>query len=207
MKEIHDYEKDLASIRSAMDRSGKFISLSGMSGILAGCYALAGAVAAYFLARYPLSPGDHRVYALDSAEVVTRILVIGVVVLTASLLTGFLLSGRKAARAGVTLWNATTRHLMMNLSIPLITGGIFILILLHSGLIVLAAAASLVFYGLALIQGSSNTYDEVRYLGFCEIILGLISGLLSGYELVFWSLGFGVLHIVYGAILYNKYDR
>jgi predicted lysophospholipase L1 biosynthesis ABC-type transport system permease subunit len=207
MKELHDYEKDLASIRSTMDRSGKFLSLSGLSGILAGCYALAGAAAAYSIAYYPISPNDHRIFAIDSRELISKILIIGVIVLLASISTVLILSSGKARRNKTSLWNATSRHLLTNTSIPLIAGGIFILILLHSGLIVMAAAASLVFYGLALIQGSPNTYDEVRYLGFCEIALGLISALLPGYELIFWSLGFGVLHIVYGAILYNKYDR
>jgi predicted lysophospholipase L1 biosynthesis ABC-type transport system permease subunit len=207
MKEIHEYEKDLASIRSTMARSEKFISLSGMSGILAGCYAIGGAVAAYFLAYYPISPTDHRLYTVSSEGFVLKLLLIGVIVLIASLATGFWLSSRKAGRTGTSLWNATSRQLLMNVSIPLITGGIFILILLHSGLIVMAAASSLLFYGLALIQGSSNTFDEVRYLGFCEIGLGLVSAFLPGYELIFWSLGFGVLHIVYGAILYNKYER
>ncbi len=207
MKEIHEYEKDLASIRSTMDRSGKFLSLSGLSGILAGCYALTGAVAAYAIAYYPISPGDHRLFAIDSRELISKILVIGVSVLVASISTVLLLSQKKARRTKATLWNATSRHLLMNTSIPLIAGGIFILILLHNGLVVMAAASSLLFYGLALIQGSPNTFDEVRYLGFCEIALGLISALLPGYELIFWSLGFGVLHVVYGAILYNKYDR
>jgi hypothetical protein len=207
MKEIHEYEKDLASIRSAMDRSGKFLSLSGLSGILAGCYALTGAVAAYAIAYYPISPSDHRLFTVNSQELILKILIIGVLVLVASISTVLLLSSRKARRMKATLWNATSRHLLMNTAIPLIAGGIFVLILLHNGLIVMAASSSLIFYGLALIQGSPNTYDEVRYLGFCEIGLGLISALLPGYELVFWSLGFGVLHIIYGAILYNKYDR
>jgi hypothetical protein len=96
---------------------------------------------------------------------------------------------------------------VVNLSIPLITGGLFILIVLGTGHYGLAAPASLIFYGLALIQASSNTYDEIRYLGFSEIILGLISAILPGFGLIFWALGFGVLHIVYGTIMYNKYDK
>jgi hypothetical protein len=97
--------------------------------------------------------------------------------------------------------------MVLNLSIPLFSGGIFILIMLLSGHFGLAAPACLLFYGIALIQGSPNTYEEVRYLGFCEIGLGLISALLPGYGLLFWALGFGVLHIVYGGIMYNKYDK
>ena len=94
----------------------------------------------------------------------------------------------------------------MNLAIPLVSGGIFILIMLYTGHFGLAAPASLIFYGLALINGSLNTYDEVRYLGVSEIILGLIAA-FPGYGLIFWALGFGVLHIIYGGIMYNKYDK
>jgi hypothetical protein len=94
----------------------------------------------------------------------------------------------------------------LSLAIPLVTGGIFILIMLNSGHFGLAAPACLIFYGLALIQASTNTVDEIRYLGYSEILLGLISAMLPGYGLIFWSLGFGVLHIVYGAIMHNKYD-
>jgi hypothetical protein len=89
----------------------------------------------------------------------------------------------------------------------LVTGGIFILIMLYTGHFGLAAPASLIFYGLALINASVNTYDEIRYLGFSEIILGLIAAAFPGYGLIFWALGFGVLHIIYGGIMYNKYDK
>lgn len=79
--------------------------------------------------------------------------------------------------------------------------------MLYNGHYGLAAPASLIFYGLALIQGSSNTYDEIRYLGFSEIVIGLICALYPGFGLLFWAVGFGVLHIAYGTVMYNKYDK
>lgn len=207
MKEIHEYEKDLASIRTIMERSAKFISLSGLSGVLAGIYALAGAVAAYFIVHYPVSPLNYRIDSATAPDTLPKLLAVAAVVLIASISTGLLLSNRKAKKHGIDLWTPATKKLVINLAIPLITGGIFILIMLYMGHYGLAAPASLIFYGLALIQGSTNTYDEVRYLGFCEITLGLISTLLPGYGLHFWALGFGVLHIFYGVIMYNKYDK
>jgi magnesium-transporting ATPase (P-type) len=205
MKEVHEYEKDLASIRSMMERSAKFISLSGLSGVLAGVYALIGAAAAYFVAHYPISPFDYRQYSIS--DTFFQLLLIAALVLVASLTTGLLLSKRKAKKHGLKFWTSASQRLFLNLAIPLISGGIFILIMLFTGHFGLAAPASLVFYGLALIQASSNTFDEIRYLGFSEIILGLISAAMPGYGLVFWALGFGVLHIVYGGIMYNKYDK
>jgi hypothetical protein len=207
MKEIQEYEKDLASIRTMMERSAKFISLSGLSGVLAGVYALAGAVAAYFIVHYPISPFKFRIYSATENDKLWKLLFVAGLVLIASVSTGLWLSNRKAQKHGLTLWTTASRNLFLNLSIPLITGGIFILIILYMGHYGLAAPASLIFYGLALIQGSSNTFDEVRYLGFSEIVLGLIAAMLPGYGLQFWALGFGVLHIVYGTIMYKKYDK
>lgn len=207
MKEVKEYERDLASIRSMMERSVKFISLSGMSGVMAGLYALVGAVAAYFIVHYPISPIRYRIYSIQDGNNLWKLLIVAVLVLGASLLTGIWFSYRKAKKYNVKLFNATSKKLFLNMAIPLVSGGIFILILLYTGHFGIAAPACLIFYGLALIQGSSNLYDEIRYLGFSEIFLGLVSALLPGYGLIFWALGFGVLHIIYGTIMYNKYDK
>jgi hypothetical protein len=207
MKEIHEYEKDLASIRNIMERTAKFISLSGLSGVMAGVYALIGAGAAYAIVQYPVSPFRYRIYSATEPGTLWKLLLIAGLVLAASISTGLYLSAKKARKHGLELWTGASKKLLINLSIPLITGGLFILIVLYNGHYGLAAPASLIFYGLALIQASSNTYDEIRYLGFSEIVLGLVSALLPGYGLQFWAVGFGVLHIVYGVIMYNKYDK
>lgn len=206
MKEIKEYEKDIASIRNIMERSAKFLSLSGLSGILAGVYALAGAVAGYFLVHYPLSPFRYRIYSIQDPSILVKLIGLAGIVLAASLCTGLWLSHKKARQHGLSLWSASSRRMALSLAIPLVSGGLFILIILNSGHFGLAAPACLIFYGLALIQASTNTVDEIRYLGYSEILLGLISAMLPGYGLIFWSLGFGVLHIVYGAIMHNKYD-
>jgi hypothetical protein len=207
MKEIKEYEKDLASVRSIMERTVKFISLSGLSGVLAGVYALAGAISAYFIVHYPISPFHYRIYSAQEPRVLWKLILIAIIVLTASITTGIWLTNKKAKKNSGNIWNIASRNLLINLSIPLITGGLFILIVLYSGHFGLAAPASLIFYGLALIQASSNTVDEIRYLGFSEIIIGLISAMLPGFGLLFWALGFGVLHIIYGVIMYNKYEK
>jgi hypothetical protein len=198
MKEISEYEKDLATIRSMMEKSGKFISLSGMSGILAGLYALVGAAVVNWLLNHPAS---------SAGPPMAAILAISAIVLIASIVTGLALSGVKARKFGLNLWNATSRQLFTNMAIPLIAGGLFILIMLYHGYYSMAAPACLIFYGLALIQGSANTFDEVRYVGYSDILLGLVAALLPQYGLYIWAAGFGALHIIYGAIMYKKYDR
>jgi hypothetical protein len=202
MGENKDYERDLASIRNLMERSAKFISLSGLSGVLAGVYALFAAVYAYQYI-YWREIAEH----LDGFTVPSYHLIItAAITLAASLITGFWLSYRKAKRLGQTIWNSTSRKLIVNLLIPLVAGGLFVLMMLWYGFIGLVAPACLLFYGLALLNASQNLFTEIRYLAYCEIILGLIATAYMGYGLLFWALGFGVLHIIYGALMYRKYD-
>jgi hypothetical protein len=206
MKEVQEYEKDIASIRNMMERSVKFISLSGLSGVIAGIYALAGAAYVYYLIYYPYSPFGFRFYYANQSEVIIHLLTVAIIVLSLSIGTGFWFSQRKAKKLGVTIWNNASKQLMIDLIIPLVTGGLFILILLSRNYYGVAAPACLIFYGLALINASRNTYSEVRYLGFTEITLGLISALIPGYGLIFWAMGFGVMHILYGAVMYFRHD-
>jgi len=207
MKEIQEYEKDIASIRTMMERSVKFISLSGLSGVIAGIYALIGATVVYFMIYYPHSPFGFRFYYVDEQSVILKLLTVAALVLIFSIGTGFWLSSRKARKLGASFWNKPSQQLLRDLLIPLMTGGIFILILLSRGYFVVIASACLIFYGLSLIYASRNTFREIQYLGFTEIVLGLLSAILPGYGLIFWALGFGVMHIVYGAVMHFRYDK
>jgi hypothetical protein len=190
-----------------MERSVKFISLSGLSGVIAGIYALLGAGYVYYLVYYPYSPFGFRFYYANETQIIIQLLVIALIVLILSISTGYWFSLQKAKKLGMTIWNRASKQLMIDLLIPLITGGLFILILLSRGYYGVAAPACLVFYGLALINASRNTYSEVRYLGFTEIVLGLISAFIPGYGLIFWALGFGVMHVIYGGVMHFRYDK
>ena len=202
-EEIQD---DLASIRSLMERSSKFIYLIGLSGILAGVYALIGATAAYCLMDQP-TLNYTNVTFLELLDVLPWLIVIAIAVLAASILTAILLSYQKAKRNGQPIWGNTSKALLFHMAVPLLTGGLLIMIFLYRGYFGIVAPASLIFYGLALIGASNFTFVDVKFLGLCEIILGLITACLPGYGLAFWAIGFGVLHIVYGSVMYLKYDR
>jgi hypothetical protein len=206
MKEISEVEKDLAAVRQALDRSGKFLSLHGLSGVLAGFYAILGASYAYFLLYFPNSPVGFRFYFINEGHVLIQLIGCAFAVLTLSLVTGFWLSYRKAQRLSLTFWNETSKQLLFKLAIPLVSGGLFTLILVLRGYYGIAAPALLLFYGLALLNASSNLYKEIQLLGFCQIALGLLCALWPGYGLIFWTLGFGVLHVLYGVLVHRKYD-
>ncbi|HZY37611.1 MAG TPA: hypothetical protein VFE53_13230 [Mucilaginibacter sp.] len=209
-KNIHD---DLAAIRSVMERSQKFISLSGLSGILAGIYALIGSGIAFVLLNG--QPVEHT--QTDIVEAVGgdysglftffNLIITALAVLVASLLTGYILTKRKAKRKNQVVWGRISRSLLFYMAVPLVSGGIFIFILLLRGHYGIVAPASLIFYGLSLVSASNFTFTLVKYLGLCEIILGLIAACLPGYGLLFWAIGFGVLHIIYGSMMYLRYDR
>jgi len=205
--EEKDIYAEISSIRNLMERSSKFISLSGLSGVLAGIYALIGAAIAYkmvYLENSGLRVRDHYV---NDPLVYWPLFLVALGVLVLSLATGIFLSIRKARKKGENFWNPGSKRLFSSLAIPLITGGLFILILLLRGEYGIIASASLIFYGLALVAGSNYTFSDVKWLGIFEIILGLLASLLPGYGLIFWSIGFGVLHILYGSIMHFKYDR
>lgn len=128
-------------------------------------------------------------------------------VLFASLAVAVFLSVRKARKKGLKVWDHMAKRVLVNMLVPLGAGGLFCLIMLYHGYIGLIAPAMLVFYGLALFNTSKYTYSDIRVLGLIEISLGLLSSVWVGYGLLFWALGFGLVHIVYGIILYYKYER
>jgi len=201
-----ELEDDIASIKTLMERSSKFISLSGLSGILAGCYALAGTLIAYFLLKNQYSAGV-RVERMDSPGLILRLFLVALSVLLLSILTGIFLTVRKSIRTQQSIWNPVSRNLFYSMVVPLVSGGVFILILAFHGYHGLIAPSCLIFYGLALFGASSFTFNDVKYLGITEIFLGLLASMFPGYGLWFWAFGFGVLHIVYGSIMHFKYDR
>ena len=207
-----EIKDDLASIRNLMERSSKFISLSGLSGILAGVYALIGAAVAYQLMFSNTKRTSYYFAEQVSLEEIMAtdiglLVYLAVAVLVLSITTGILLSYRKAKRKGQSVVNNTSKQLLFHMLTPLIAGGILIMIFLTHGYFGIIAPASLVFYGLALVGASNFTFNDVKYLGLLEIALGLISALFPGYGLYFWAIGFGLLHIVYGSVMYFKYDR
>ena len=201
-----DIYSELSSIRNLMERSTKFISLSGMSGIMAGIYALIGAFVGYKMVYIEYNLLYHDVYDSNPVEWWPLFLVASVV-LTLSVITGIWLTIKQARKKGETFWNPVSKRLLLNMAIPLVTGGLFILIIIFNGYYHIIASSCLLFYGLALVSASQFTFTDVKWLGFCEIILGLLAAVYPGLGIVFWAIGFGVLHILYGAIMHFKYNQ
>jgi hypothetical protein len=214
---MHTTEESLEAlqdIKRMMERSSRFISLSGWSGVSAGLCALAGAWYAQGKMVDYRSQGGEVFNRLPGdvsngsvKELRSELLMIAALVLLAAVITAFLFTYLRSKRAGVPVWGISAQRLMWNTLIPLGTGGFFILRLLQEGYFSLIGPSCLLFYGLALINGSKYTLGEVRYLGYGQLLLGLVSLWMPGYALYFWAAGFGVLHIVYGILMWWKYER
>ena len=213
MDSRNEHLETLSEIRSIMERSSRFISLSGLSGVAAGVFALMGAAAVYIYIGS--SPFDHKHLYYTMAQSADKwglgpasfFILDAFLVLIGALACGILFTIRKAKKKGQKIWDATSQRLLVNLAIPLIAGGVYCLLLIHHGAVGLVAPSTLLFYGLALVNASKYTLTDIRYLGFSEIALGLIAMFYIGYGLEFWAIGFGVLHIIYGLVMYYKYER
>lgn len=197
--------EDLREIRSLMERSTRFISLSGLSGVLAGVWAIAGACVAHFYIQeyYFTSVNPNTAYN----ALVVKLLIIASIVLFGALASAYFFTYRKGKKDNAKIWTKTSRKLLVNLAIPLITGGIVVLILIDYHMFAFFAPFTLIFYGLACVNASHNTLTDIRYLGISVILVGLINLLFLGYGLYFWAFGFGILHIVYGTMMYFKYEK
>lgn len=203
--ESKNYHEDLSHIRSMMERSSRFISLSGLSGVVAGLAAIIGAVYVYFVFQregIDYFDGERNIFR---PSLVKELVVTGVVILGVALLSGYIFTANKSKKKGLKIWDATTKRLLVTFAVPLVTGGFFCLALLYHHLFVFIAPATLLFYGLALVSAERYTLTDIKYLGYCQIVLGLISLFFLGWGLVFWTIGFGALHIVYGLIMHKKY--
>jgi hypothetical protein len=205
----------IAEIRHLMQRSSRFLSLSGLSGVAAGCWALVGAWFAHdWIQAFHASRPEGAAYetgelSLSSSlgQLKLSLLLLAAAVLGAALISALYFTWRRAGRQISGLWNPTSRKLLGSLLVPLVAGGFFILALLQEGSWRFVVPASLVFYGLALVSGGKYTLSEIRYLGYTELVLGLISTQFPGEGLYFWAAGFGLLHIFYGFAMWWKYER
>jgi hypothetical protein len=205
---------DLHHIRQMMEKSSRFISLSGLSGVSAGICALVGAYLAYpyiYENKEPfLNVATGISMAIDKKYAVildTWLFWIAAGTFSAAFISAFIFTWIKSRKQGIAIWGTTAKRVIFNVSVSLIAGGLFLLSIINRGVPELVAPGCLIFYGLGLVNASKYTLAEIRYLGFFQILLGLANLFYIGYGLYFWSFGFGVLHIIYGLYMWNKYDR
>lgn len=201
---------ELKEIRNLMERSSRFLSLSGLSGISAGIVAILGVLAAWYRISLHKPQNIFSFYSgkigYDLPDGATFFIADAVIVLILAVGLAFWFTTRRTRKKGLKMWTNTSRRLLISLMIPLITGGIFCYILLLYKLVFLIASATLIFYGLALLNAGKYTLPEIQWLGISEIVLGLVACIAAGSGLLFWCIGFGILHIIYGSLMYFRYE-
>lgn len=214
MTTTEEHLENLTEIRSIMERSTRFISLSGLSGVSAGIMALLGSAYAFMklniqplqLDSYYRGTGQAKISTI-SLDLALQFVLVGLLVLTASLVFGYLFTLRNTRRHGQSMWGRSSKQMVGALAVPLVVGGLFCSVLIYHSAYGLVAPATLIFYGLALVNAGKFTLKDINYLGLSEIALGLVATFFLGYSLLFWAIGFGVLHIIYGISMYVRYER
>ena len=199
--------QELQQIKTMMERSSKFISLSGLSGIAAGITALIAAWIAYPKIKCLMFGDCSSLSNANPAKLENDLLYLAIITFTVAFITAFLFTWYRSKKTGVPLWGNIAYRLFWNTAIPLFAGGLFLLRSMDLGHYELVAPGCLIFYGLALINASKYTLGEIRYLGYGELLLGIINLWMIGYGLYFWAAGFGILHIIYGTLMWYKYER
>lgn len=201
----------LKDIRHIMERSSRFISLSGWSGVAAGCCAMIGAwIAQGQLTALRADANKDAGFFIDPLlynKVQHNLFLIAVCVLFSAIFLAFCFTYYRSKKQGIGIWGISARRLIFNTTVPLFAGGVLVLRMLEMHLWGLIAPCCLIFYGLALVNGSKYTVGEIRYLGYTQVALGLINCWFQGYAITFWTLGFGICHIVYGLLMWWKYER
>lgn len=214
-----DYKKerldDLHDIKQMMERSSRFISLSGWSGIAAGTCALVGASLGHIVLQrnyyYSVSTSQQNDYGyfpfFIKQLLADRLFHIAMITFITALVSAFIFTYIRSRKNNTPVWSTTSKRLLLNVCIPMVVGSIYLLKLIENGTYGLIAPGCLIFYGLALINGSKYTLGEIRYLGYGEVILGIVNCFFVGWGLYFLAAGFGVLHIIYGFLMLRKYEN
>lgn len=201
-------EEELAEIKSMMERSTRFLSLSGLSGILAGIYALAAASMAWYWIYYSSSPWGTGAESLSFRDLLNRLLLLGFATLLAAVSTAYALSKKKGAAAPTQpFWSPASKRFLQSLFLPVALGGFFCFALLHENAFELIPAAMLLFYGIGLVQSAQFTLGEIKNLGFTQLALGLLAAFFPAFGLLCWAMGFGAFHLIYGTLMYFRHER
>ena len=208
MKEEKFNLEDLKEIKGLMERSVRFLSLSGLASIIIGFIALAGIISTLiFLGKSPLEPslipwGDTvKGISVDQFILLNSI---NILVLSLAIAAAFAIKNQKKAKEP--LWNKVSQNLLFNLFTPLFSGGILCLIFIDHGLEIYLAGTSLLFYGLSIIGISKFSFDELKYFGLIQILLGLTALYFLAFSVQIWALGFGFLHIIYGLRIFKNFE-
>lgn len=202
-----EYLDNLSGIRSLMERSSSFISLSGLSGISAGIIGMiTGLILHYKFSSYLLYEKNYIITNSDISSISSAVILLVVSLLLTFTLT-ILFTSRKAKKKGLPVWDYTAKKLLINVFIPLVAGGLFCIIAVLNGYYQIVFPSMLIFFGIALVSAAKFTLHEIYWLGISEIVIGLFAFVFIQHSILFWTTGFGLMNIIYGTVMYYRHER
>lgn len=206
----NEHLKQLTDIKEMMEKSSKVLSLSGLAGVFAGIFAILGALTFNYISNSFFGLDLLKITEETFTNIPEYLIFIGlldaIIIGILSIGFGLFFTIRKSRKKGYKIWQPTTKYFLFSLFIPLSAGALFCLFLIKYNLIILIGPCTLIFYGLALVNSSKYTYKEIQFLGITEIALGFLALYFIEFTLIFWIIGFGILHIVYGIFMYKKHE-
>jgi hypothetical protein len=202
-KQIQDIQK----IRTIMEKTTPFLSLSGLSGIAAGLTGcLAGTIMMLKIQSVWISRDLLKDVLADyQLRIFFTILLLSALFLAT--LISFVITALNTIKKNQPLWVISSFRFAENLFIPLLTGGVLLTAFYFHKNFEYFIPGMLIFFGLALYCASQFSKDEIKVLGILEICLGLLSLYFIPAGLILWTAGFGLLNIGYGIYMYVKYER
>lgn len=204
---------ELTVIRQLMERPVRSSTASGVSGIIAGLAALAGAAADKYL-----SPrlAEHLAERSELTSTWDWVLIIGAgiwaVVFCVAFVGVVILTRIRERRQGMPFWSPVKRRVLRTILPPFIAGcGLTVAIYYqwiygyNPGQSYLIPAVWMLFYGLALWQVGEFSIPEVRLLGAAFIAAGIASAVVQWYPYESLGATFGGFHIVYGVVVWTRH--
>lgn len=175
-------------IREMMERSASFTAVPGYGGILMGVTAVAAAYIA-----------NTQVYLRDS-------LMTWLIEAFLAFAIGFLAMWQKSKIAGQSLFSTPARKFAYGFIPPLVVGVVIVLGLGRYEYYYVMAPVCMLCYGAAVACGGAFSSRVVPVMGWCFIALGIVAFILpSSYAQIMMGASFGLLHIIFGAIIARKY--
>lgn len=212
MKE-QEIKETLSDIRNMMERSQKVMFLNGTSGVLVSVWALLGAVMVsgiLYGSVWPLWGSTALpLREINSERFIWATFFFGCTFI-ASCITVWLMSKHRAERKGLEFkLDAGAKQLLRTFFTVMIIGGLFCLTPFGNGHWELVPGYMLAFYGLALVVISPMAFriSIIKYFGFIQITVGLAALILPQYGMMFWTIGFCILHFIWGIWFHFVFDR
>jgi len=201
--------ENLSELKSILSKNTRFLSFSGLSGVIAGITALAGEYLFYnlYLATFSSSSNYADVRNLADMKLFYSALLIALSIIGISVIVGVILARKKIRMQGSTVNRDLLKNTLIHILVPILVGGAICFVASFTDHFIYIPAFLLIFYGLGLFNGSRFSFDDLKIVGLVFMGLGLITYAYPNLSMWTWGLGFGVGHILYGLRVYFVHDR